>query len=237
MRLPTRQFGTLASPLDKILGTTGRIRVLRALEVSEGPQTMVGLQRATALTYQGAQRAVDPLVDAGIVEELPTVGARLFRLATKHPFAPGLSALFDAERRRAQAMPALIEGWVGAGRQGLLAVWLFGSVARREDTFRSDVDIALVTESSADATTLGEDLRAAMEAAAGELALRPNVVPYTAAAIIDMATTNDPMWGELVKDTVPLHGARPESLQNELAHGRSGNRGPSKSRKQLRKKS
>lgn len=237
MRPPNGQFGTLARPLDNILGTQAKVRVLRALEVSEGPQTLLGLQQATALTYAGAQRAVNPLVDAGIVSELPTVGARLFKFATEHPFAAALSVLFEAERRRAQAISAIIDTWAAQRRHGLLAIWLFGSVARREDTFRSDVDIALVAKTDDEALTLAHELRTAMETVAAEFTLRPNVVPFSAVAVGEMAATNDPMWSELVKDALPLYGARPESLLNQIVHGNGGTHLSPRNREKTQKKS
>jgi DNA-binding transcriptional ArsR family regulator len=216
MRPPARQFGVLAQPLDAILGAPARVRILRALDQLEHPLSVVGLQAEAGLTHRGALNAVAALVATGIVAEEPIGRSSVYRLADNHPFAPALRQLFHAERRRRRAIPDAVEGWAETVVPAPLAVWLFGSAARREDTFRSDIDLAVVARTPDEAQQLGDSLRSTLTPVAAQHALRPTVVPYDAAAVVGMAQADPPMWEALARDGIALFGPDSRRLRTLL---------------------
>jgi predicted nucleotidyltransferase len=91
-----------------------------------------------------------------------------------------------------------------------LAVWLYGSVARGDDTPGSDVDLAVVAEGGeldGILRALRERLRDTAEALGVELAL----VGATPADVA-RAAAGDSWWRGVVRDAVPIFGPDPKTL-------------------------
>jgi predicted nucleotidyltransferase len=218
MRPPARRYGTVAQPLDEILGTPARVRVLRALDRSVGPHPVTAIAKETGLTHNAVLSAVGILAGAGMVTE-ESLGARVvYQLNTQHPFAAPLIELFSAERARRQALSAAVEEWASAQPAALLAVWLFGSVARREDTFQSDIDLAVVAKTHGKAVRFAGDLGHVLAPVAQRNWLRPNVLAYDSAEILALPTVDSEMWSNLTRDAIALHGQRPTALRSRLEH-------------------
>jgi len=218
MRLPAHQFGALSNPLDQLLGAPARVRALRALDAAAHPLGLAYLAREIAVTYRGAQKAVAVLTHAGIVAEVPTGQGSVFSINDTHPFAPALRALFAIERERRSAILNATEAWADRQSPTLLAVWLFGSAARGEDTFQSDIDLAVVAKTGAGAQRLATSLRDCLEPIARQQAVHPSVVPYSSAAVLSLPQDDAQMWTNLSRDATPLSGPAPEYLWQQLAH-------------------
>lgn len=218
MRPPARRYGTIAQPLDDILGTASRVRVLRALDRTVGPHPVAGIAKDTGLTHNAVLSAVEVLARAGMVTEA-SLGARLvYQLNTEHPFVAPLIRLFAAERTRRQAVRRAVDEWANAQPALLLAVWLFGSVARREDTFQSDIDLAVVAKTHSKALRFASDLSDALAPVATRHWLRPNVLAYDSAEILALPNADPEMWSNLTRDAIALYGQRPAALQTRLEH-------------------
>lgn len=216
MRPPARRYGALAQPLDDILGTPARVRVLRVLDRTTGPHAVVSIAKETGLTHNAVLGAVAVLTRAGMVTER-SLGSRLvYALNPDHPFAAPLGQLFAAERDRRQAIRRAVEEWADAQPAALLAVWLFGSVARREDTFRSDIDLAVVAAGRTDARRFADALGDALAPVAARHWLRPNVLAYDGTEILRLPRTDPGMWKNLTRDVIPLHGPKPNVLRSHL---------------------
>ncbi|RVP99654.1 nucleotidyltransferase domain-containing protein [Sinorhizobium meliloti] len=109
-------------------------------------------------------------------------------------------------------------------------MWLYGSVARREDHVGSDVDIGLIARPDDLAKVVGavrEHLRETSE----RLFFLPNVVGLDFNDVGRMARDDDPWWKSCVADAFVLLGKHPEDIAQELLRGRrGGQKGPSKKR-------
>lgn len=227
MRLPARQFGTLSNPLDQLLGAPARVRALRALDTAAHPIGLAYLAREIAVTYRGAQKAVAVLTHAGIVAEIPTGQGSVFSINNTHPFASALRSLFAVERERRSAILNATEAWADRQSPTLLAVWLFGSAARDEDTFQSDIDLAVVAKTDASVQRLAESLRDCLEPIARQQAVHPSVVPYSGRAVLSLPENDAEMWTNLSRDATPLSGPAPEYLWQQLARSAGTRRSPS----------
>jgi predicted nucleotidyltransferase len=227
MRRPAHQFGALSNPLDQLLGAPARVRALRALDAAAHPLGLAYLAREIAVTYRGAQKAVAVLTHAGIVAEVPTGQGSVFSINSAHPFAPALRALFAIERERRSAILTATEAWADQQSPTLLAVWLFGSAARNEDTFQSDIDLAVVARTDASAQRLAASLRDNLEPIARQHAVHPSVVPYSGRAILSLPDDDAQMWTNLSRDATPLSGPAPEYLRQQLARTADARRSPS----------
>ena len=218
MRPPSHQFGTLAQPLDNILGTVARVRVLRALDRAAHPMTIVALQKETKLAYNAVNKAADSLTQAGLATETPTGSGSVFARNPTHPFSAGLQALFTAERTRRRAVERAVETWAQEQKPIPLAVWLFGSVARKEDTFRSDIDLAVVGRDKQQAQAYAETLREVLSPIAERESVHPSVLPYDTNEILGLPRADPAMWASLTRDAVPLYGPEPNALRSQLRH-------------------
>ena len=211
-----RRYGALAQPLDELLGSPARVRVLRALDRLPGPLTIAAVAKETGLTHNAAQQALARLTEAGLLDEAVAGRHRLYQLKDLHPFADALHALFAAERERRRAVQKAAERWADGQSTDLRAVWLFGSVARREDTFASDLDLAVVADERAGAQRLAGELRDVLAPVGARQRLSPNVLAYEGAEVLAMPDTDPEMWANLRRDAVPLHGPAPAELYREL---------------------
>ena len=211
-----RRYGALAQPLDELLGAPARVRVLRALDRLPGPLTIAAVAKETGLTHNAAQQALTRLAEAGLLDEAVVGRHRLYRLEDQHPFAAALRTLFAAEQERRRAIQKAAEQWADGQSADLRAVWLFGSVARREDTFGSDLDLAIVADERGEAYRLAGALLDVLAPVATWQRLSPNVLAYESAEVLALPETDPEMWANLQRDAVPLHGPAPAALYREL---------------------
>jgi len=135
--------------LDSLLGTTTKVRVLRALMQLDSPVSGNEAQRlARVRSANGMWTALGELSDLGILSCEQTRGSHLYRINREHDLYPSLAALFEAEAGRLSQLREWLRGVLAAaGLAGAVrSVILYGSNARGEATAHSDVDLLVVVE-------------------------------------------------------------------------------------------
>ena len=202
-------------PLTAILGTDGTVRLLRELARHGGMLSAPELVRRTDLAVASVARGLEALERVGIVEALGTGRAVLHRLRADHLLAHVLDALFKAEEARFQAVLDSVREAAGAAGAGIVAVWLYGSVARGDDGPGSDLDLALVAESHA-LPALTDALRDGLIAPGEMLGFNPSVVALNTHDVLRLNAEHDPWWTSLVGDAVAVVGPRPGELASML---------------------
>jgi uncharacterized protein len=135
--------------LDSALGSTTKIRILRALMPLRSPVSGNEVRMLAGVrSKNGMQAALNDLTDLGILEREHTGRIRLFRINRDHDLFPHLQALFENEAQRLarlrQALEEILTG--GAVREHTVSIILFGSNARGDARPGSDVDLLIVTE-------------------------------------------------------------------------------------------
>jgi predicted nucleotidyltransferase len=204
MRIPSGQQSHLRYPLTRLFGSPGNVRVLRVL--ADGLASSASqIASAAGLTPQGARLVLDVLAAQGIVAVKGSARTQLFELAAVHPFRQPILALFQAERAAWEDLVARLRERF-TKRAGVQAAWLYGSVARGEDTLASDVDVALLVTSPDVSDQVREDLMPIEDA----LHVRVSVTaltPQDLAAVQD----GDPWWSDVVRDARVLKGGRPDA--------------------------
>jgi len=221
-----------SEPLDLLLGTSLRVRVLRALDEANDVRRASDLARLTRVDPTALQRTLAPLVESGLVERIGKGRGAVYRLKGKHPFASSLRELFAVERERKHAIPRAVEEWAEHTDPIPLAVWLFGSVARHEDNFGSDVDIAVVAPgpdalpqhtnepvpevARQRSDDLGESLRDALRPIADAMALSPNIIVLLPGDLLALQHEQPNMWSALLDHSEPLFGPSAQSLVRKL---------------------
>ncbi len=159
--------------------------------------------------------ALNSLRQYGLITEEGTARSRLFRFNAQHPLASSIGQLFEAESERLQAIFEEIKasGKEMGGR--ITGMWLYGSVARREDHAGSDVDIGLITRPE-DLTEIVEAVREHVRAAGERLFFLPNVVGLDFSDVERMARDDDPWWKSCVADALVILGRHPEDVAQDI---------------------
>jgi predicted nucleotidyltransferase len=103
-------------------------------------------RRAGHGSTEGIRRAADRLAAEGIVSRRAVGGAHLYRLNRDHIAAQWIEGLAMVPEQLVGRLRDLIAGWQEAPR----LAFLFGSVARREATAESDLDVLVVRRRACD---------------------------------------------------------------------------------------
>lgn len=148
---------------------------------------------------------------AGVVDTLGSGRTRLFLAPPENPIVVALEALFEAERRRFDEILETIT--VAAKRPEVVACWLFGSVARAEDTIESDVDVAVVIDAPRPAASrIADSVREQLIADSRRLAFSPSIVSLTPQEIRKLKDERGALWTDIVRDSRVLLGPPPDRL-------------------------
>lgn len=202
----------LRYPLTSILGSAGSVRVLRALVADRSPQSAPRLAGTAGLTPQGARRVLDTLARQQLALVHGSGRAQLYALNPSHPFAGALVTLFQEEQRRWEALLESIRAVLATRGPAVSAAWLYGSVARGEDSPASDLDIAVLVRSQTVADQVREDLMPLED----EQQLRISLTALTPKELAALPV-DDPWWADVVRDGRVLKGAAPHQARRRLA--------------------
>jgi hypothetical protein len=135
-----RPFTTVTPTLDgDVLG------VLAAADVELSGRELA--RRARHGSIEGIRRAADRLVAEGIVLRRAAAGAHLYRFNRGHVAARWIEGLAMLPEHVIERLRTIIVGWEAAAS----LAFLFGSVARRQASSASDLDILVVRRSACDA--------------------------------------------------------------------------------------
>lgn len=133
MRPANQPQSALRAPLNELLATESNVRILRVLTGTRTPLSRAEVARRADLNASGVRRAIQGLIELGIVERA-SAGARApVRLRRSHPLAEALESLFRAERERFDRLIAALRHAVEGLRPPPRAAWLDGPVAASAD--------------------------------------------------------------------------------------------------------
>lgn len=212
MSAPSQTQSHIRHPLTSIFGSAGNVRVLRALVADRSPQSAPHLARLTGLSPQGARLVLDALARQQLVKVHGSGRAQLHALNESHPLADALVALFQEEQQRWERLLATIRDILARRGPSVSAAWLYGSVARAEDTSRSDLDIALLVSTGDVADQVREDLMRLEDEQHLHISVTA-LTPTELAALPD----DDGWWANVVRDARVLKGSAPEAAKRRTA--------------------
>jgi len=198
-------------PLTTILGTETNVRLLRELSRHGGQLSAPSLVSRTGLAKTSVWAGLTSLEDTGVVLVAGTGRARLYSLRVDHPLHSALGALFEAEERRFEAVLDAIRAAAGGCEPAVLAVWVYGSVARGQDRPGSDFDIAVLATDEAPAS-VSDTMRESLQQAGSSLGFTPSVVSICKQDASRLARERDPWWAGIVRDAIVVLGPRPDEV-------------------------
>jgi uncharacterized protein len=204
----------LTEPLDSLLSSRAKVRLLRVLAQARVPLTGREISRRARLGAGTGSRLLRELAAAGVVEELDQGSAHTYSLNSDAPLVPRLRELFEAESERLRAAVRELH----RALPDLISVVLFGSEARGEAQAASDTDLLLVVERAPrNEVRVNEACLALAEKYA--LSLSWHVVDPPTLKKWDR-TGND-LWANLLSEGVLLWGGSLERLRESWQTGKA----------------
>jgi len=215
MSKPAAQ-SALRYPLSMILGAEANVRLLRVLALHGGQLSAPALVFRTGLAKATVWSALSALDAMKIVEVAGTGRARLYRLRRANPLAWTLEALFMHEEARFSEVCDTIKSAAAHALPGVLAVWLYGSVAGGVDQSDSDLDILVIAEPP-ERQRIVDSIRDALVKPASKHGFSPSVVGIELADVSRLAGNHDPWWESASADAIVLFGASLEEIAAQSA--------------------
>lgn len=207
-------------PLNDILSAEAHIRILRELCLHGGFLSVGSIATKTGLSKSGLRKALEALGRTNAIVDEGSDRTRLYRFNWSHPFANQISALFAAENDRLQRIFDSVRGSGQILGARLASLWIYGSVARREDGIESDVDIGVIADAGV-LPEVVENVREYLRVPARDEVFLPNVVGLDFDDIRRLASDQDPWWESCVADAIVMVGRRPEELAAEFLRERA----------------
>lgn len=203
----------LTEPLDSVLGTKNRLRLLRVLAFLDRPVSGREAARLAGVS-RIAQQSLDELSDAGILNRMATASQYLYQFNHENYLASALIGLFEAERARLSAlMDQFAEVLCRTG--DAVSASIFGSMARGEAGPGSDLDLLVLVERRSSKEPIKSAL---VDAAAGfenEFGLRISPVVLTTSEARQQMRDGDSFLGSVVHEGRAVFG----DPLDEVLHG------------------
>jgi len=126
--------------LAKLFGSEARVKVLSLFMLNAGSEYYLReIALKTGLAVRSVQRAVESLVEIQILEREKRGNSVYFRLNDMHPIADDLKAVF----LKTDGLGDFLRGALSQQRS-IDVAFVYGSVAKGEETAESDIDLALI---------------------------------------------------------------------------------------------
>lgn len=192
-------------PLDDLFGSPNSVRVLRHLILYPSPViTGRGIARELEMSHATCIRSLNSLVDSGILIRKRVGSSATYEVAESSVLLTEiLKPAFTAESHLLQGM---VDTMLGGIKVKTLAVYLFGSVARGEDTSSSDVDILVILKQPSDKHSVEETLARNKEQAYKRYRVGVSAITYDYEEFQRMKVRKHPLITEVAKEGVLLFG-------------------------------
>ncbi|MBU6364717.1 MAG: nucleotidyltransferase domain-containing protein [Gemmatimonadetes bacterium] len=196
----------LHAPLGVVLGTRAKVDLLRVLTAGGAPLSQRELARRAGVALRSAQAALADLCATGVARKLEGGRDHLTLLNERHRLAPALIALFRAEAEVPLGVRQALATLARGDGSPPLGVYLFGSVARGEETVESDLDVLLVARNAAHRELLLERLLAGADTLAAEFGVTASPLAYTLGEARRGWKAGAAPWPDLARDVLPVLG-------------------------------
>lgn len=199
----------LFHPLDALLGTTAKVRLLRVLLPLDSPVTGREAQRlARVRSTVGTTNALDELTALGILIRGGTPTTHQYRVNREHDLEPTLRALFQVEGKRMGVLRRVLEEMLDrAGvRDAVRSVVLFGSQARHDARPDSDLDVLFIPDGYEDVAAVEGAVADAAVEVHDRLGLRLAGIVIAAGRARERLREGDPLMEAVRAEGRPLLG-------------------------------
>lgn len=213
----------LTTPLDEALNSTSKIRLLRLLVEQDRTVSAREAARLTGMSRPAILAAIDDLSGLGLIRREESGRQFLCRANHDHKLVQlALKPLFRVEVgwpeyvfaaiREALADPAKPATESPVGR-GIVAAWLFGSVARGRDKPDSDLDLFVLTTTEEEAERASERLGDALGRWQRELGADVRPIVMSRHKAISQLEKGNPFIRAATRDARTIVGHIPKELR------------------------
>lgn len=193
------------APLDDILSSKLKVRILRLLFLTRGLYTGREVARLAGYSPTHTIAALKELERIGAVNRRHAGNADLYSLNERSALVSGvLSPIFTWEQDIFDQLANLYLKELG---DDLLAVEIFGSVARGEEREQSDVDLLIVIRDSADKAEVEEKVAQASVEAASIFGNHFSPITVTKKELDKKKARKQGVWKELSQGTATIYRA------------------------------
>jgi len=212
-------MGVFFTPLDLILSSGSKLRLLRALHGMRSPVSGREAAGAAGVAVQPAQRALADLVTLGVVHRDDTRSQHLYTLNRENGLVQrAIGPLFQAEAARAdEVFRDLSRAVSGQQAKRVEGMYLFGSAARGKDRVGSDFDVLAVVSAPRHVDSVHETLALSADQLYTRYGLRLSVIVLDEPKLRTMHAEGDALVTELLRDNRRITGKRLE----EIVHGQT----------------
>lgn len=184
--------------LDLVFSTWSHVAVLRAIQDSAQGRSGREIARLSSMNHRSCLKALTELEDLRIVERQRGGRDHLFTLNRKHMLvAEAIIPLLRQEREFVGAFEAFLKKQL---KRNAVSVFLFGSVARREETAGSDVDVCIIVQSKVGKTTSQDVVHGMAPEALSRFGARLSPVIFTLEEFIRGATKGQSPITDIIRD-------------------------------------
>jgi predicted nucleotidyltransferase len=217
-------MGFFFTPLDLILSSSSKLRLLRALHGTRSPMSGREAAAAAGVAVQPAQRALAQLVTLGVVHRDDTRSQHLYTLNRENVLVQrAIIPLFRVEQARVEEvfgeLARTLEGRAGKTVEGM---YLFGSAARGTDRAGSDFDVLVVVRTLTQVNRVYETLAHSADQLYARHGLRLSIVVLELARLRAMHADGDALVPELLRDNRRITGKRLEDIVHGLTRTQKG---------------
>lgn len=194
-------MGLLRSPMDGILGSRTKVKLLRALMPLSRPVSLREAARLAGTSAAGALGAMEHLTAMGVTERREASGQHLYTVNRDSYLFGVLSGLFAAEDARRQALFQALRDALGPMAK---AAAVFGSRARGDDRPDSDLDLLVVIEDESGEEGVWEHLVELQPKVQREFGLRLSPVVLGLERLRERAREGDPFVEAVAAEGIPI---------------------------------
>lgn len=134
--------------LDEILKQGSKIKILRFLFDEKDEHTGRGIAKGIGMSVSSTHKTLQRMKDEGLVSVRKKGNAILYKLREDNYIVKKLlEPLFKREESIYKDVISSIKKNLFREKKEILSIAIFGSVARREETSRSDIDLVVITKS------------------------------------------------------------------------------------------
>jgi predicted nucleotidyltransferase len=193
------------APVDDILGSKLKVRILRLLFLTRGLYTGREMAKLAGYSPTHTIAALKELEIIGVVNRRHAGNADLYSLNDRSALASGvLSPIFTWEQSLFDQLAHLYSEALG---NDLLAIEIFGSVARGEEGEQSDVDLLIVIRDGADKGKAEERVAQASVEAASIFGNQFSPITVTKKELVNKRSKKQGVWRGLSEGTVTIYRA------------------------------